>query len=138
MRSLYILLFSIAPAFLMSCADSSATVCEFGDYGLPEGQWAFSPDDGCNVCSCKEDGTVSCSALGCTVELCALPTECDRVHQESSAQCPTDFPQFGANCDLGADQQCNYCVGGGLAEASVAICVDGFWEHTSEGCTLVP
>jgi hypothetical protein len=41
-----------------------AETCTYGDEQYSIGE-SFPADDGCNTCSCQEDGTVGCTAMGC-------------------------------------------------------------------------
>jgi hypothetical protein len=62
--------------------DNAVDVCTYDGESYATGD-SFPSTDGCNTCSCTEDGTVACTAMGCEAETteycedaCTLWVEC--------------------------------------------------------------
>lgn len=85
-KSLILLL----PFILTGCTSISSTpssvACEYQGITYSEGE-RFPAEDGCNTCTCGEDGQVACTELACLppVEgLCQTADDCTGVELDSS------------------------------------------------------
>jgi hypothetical protein len=85
---------------------SSACVCEYNGKGYPAGA-GFKDAEGCNDCSCQEDGTVVC-----TLKLCV--SHCGGLNDPG---CPD-----GQYCDYPIDAICGAADGTGICKEPSEIC----------------
>ena len=97
------LLLHFAGLWLAACggASSSDVTCNYNGHVYTHGE-RFPADDGCNTCSCDEQGRVACSLLGCET--------CESVAQRYA----TAFDDATA-CDPLRAEQCTQAIAEGLA-----------------------
>ena len=103
MKHLYIV---AALVFLGGCTHTAVeyrptekTGCEYQGLNYRYGE-IFPAEDGCNSCSCSNDGSITCTEMACgNPAQCSTASDCERNNLET-------FCEDGAwSCDLGA---CNY------------------------------
>jgi hypothetical protein len=84
-----------------SGGSSGVAACEYGGTTYPVGI-SFPSSDGCNSCSCSEDGSVACTERGCANETCGGLT---------GASCPDGkFCSFPPEAQCGAADQTGVCA----------------------------
>jgi hypothetical protein len=89
---------------LVGCGGASRgsnTQCTYGEHVYDSGQ-NFPARDGCNTCSCDDDGRVSCTLLACET--------CDSVQSRYAAAI-----EEAKTCDPQRSDQCSKLVTEGLA-----------------------
>lgn len=94
--------------FTVSLAIKSAApaVCAYGEQQYDAGD-SFEASDGCNTCSCGDDGQVACTKKACT---CDPATETNRTYLGTPQQCaviryscPAGQVQFSNTCGCGCE-----------------------------------
>jgi hypothetical protein len=83
-----------------SGGSSGVAACEYGGTTYPAGM-SFPSSDGCNTCSCSDDGSVACTERACANETCGGLT---------GASCPDgQFCSFPPEAQCGAADQTGVC-----------------------------
>ncbi len=106
----------------------------------------FPSDDGCNGCSCGDDGMVACTAKACAEEGCEIggvfypvgsgPGGCGAcfclegggvacTDEYCGPVCPDELPKDGEPCDA-EGESCSYAVSE-CSGATLATCGGGKW-----------
>jgi hypothetical protein len=129
-RTIFIFVFISLTLFTAACSDNSKEneedVCTYDGQTFEIGD-SFPSTDGCNTCTCGENGAVGCTQMGC-VAICEYN---DVVYQQGDT-----FMENGCLCSCGADGQvsCNeegcdtFCEYGGKYYSS------GNSFEASDGC----
>jgi hypothetical protein len=107
------------PTIIDPCdaGDRAACVCEYAGKQYAAGQ-GFKSSDGCNECSCQQDGSVACTERACVAV-------CGGINDPG---CPR-----GQYCDFFVnDAQCGAADGTGLCAAMPTACTKEF--HPVCGC----
>lgn len=99
---------------LAACSDGGTTACTYNGHGYKVGE-VFPAGDGCNACTCGDQG-VSCTKQACR----DAGTDADPNSCAASGGCPS-----GVACGLVCCGAGERCTGGACECGTGSACTDG-------------
>ena len=91
-RSLFTLTLFAPAALATGCivveGDGSGATCEYAGESYESGE-SFPASDGCNTCSCGEDGEVLCTVMACETPVCEVGGQSYAPGESWAADCNT-------------------------------------------------
>lgn len=117
---------------LLACTEGCFYEGNFYDYGQ-----TFPAGDGCNTCECQQDGTVGCTAIGCTV--CSDVSDAYGLAMDEAKTCdPNQTGQCSKPITEGLNCGCTTFVNPENSEAIEAVhAAQDDWSALSCGGDVV-